>query len=321
MRKNLMSAAMLMAVACTGVTTMNSCTSDENNNQVTEQGMLQINPFVCEEQPEQRDAGFTAKTQFELGDKLGVFVGLGTPSNTYPNTPKNIETTMAATLWEMQPLALQNLEATIGAYFPYKNTSTDADAIPVEIASNTDYLWGISSTTATFLKPNVDIPMKHAMSQFVIRLTYKDERYVGQGNVSSIKLTATNATTLWSQGTMKIDGGAITGTTGVTSLTYNPTILNRPAQLNETIEYNCIMIPTRFDAGVLTLTMVVDGNTFTFNLPAGEWKAGFRNIYNLDLVDNSISIGGGEDGEGTDGITIEAWSNGNVTGITLTPIV
>lgn len=325
MKKNYVVAAMLAAVVGCGLVScsQNEEIANESGSEIVK-GVLQVHPY-CAGTDSRSTSGFNQpKTEFEIGDKLGVFVGIGAPTTLYPGTTGNIPATMASDKWDMEKIALKNQEATVWAYYPYAEGSDNASAIPVKINPETDYLYGKSATNATFTNPNVDIPMKHAMTQFVFRLIMDDsDNYVGEGLVSSLSLIATNNTTLYTEGTMNLAAPnpdkVASGTNGTTRISFAPNIV-KPTANGETNEFAAIMIPTHISSNVVTLEVVIDGNKFTAPLPESDWKSGYRNIYTYTLVDNSLTIGGGEDGTGTDGITIEEWKNTSESSVTLTPV-
>ena len=104
---------------------------------------------------------------------------LGTPYNqnaVYTNTPF----TYSAAGWTSEEILLDENEATVFAYYPYDATLTTPSALPVDITTQTDHLYGQGDTKASILNRNVNITMKHALSQVVFRMK-KTEGYRQEG--------------------------------------------------------------------------------------------------------------------------------------------
>lgn len=79
------------------------------------------------------------------------------------------------------------------------------------------------------------------------------------------------------------------------------------------------MFPRVAADGALAVELTLDGVKYTFDVPAIEWKKGFRYIYSFTMKGNSLVIGG-KDNDGKDYVTIEAWQDSKQPDVTLRPM-
>lgn len=160
MKKMFLFAACLAVLAC-------SCSENEEGTVKDVRASLKINANIGAPAVSRAE-----KTAWEAGDKLGLYVcngTLGTPYNqnaVYTNTPF----TYSAAGWTSEEILLDENEATVFAYYPYDATLTTPSALPVDITTQTDHLYGQGDTKASILNRNVNITMKHALSQVVFRM-------------------------------------------------------------------------------------------------------------------------------------------------------
>ena len=203
----------LSAVMAAGL--LASCSNSEEifNGQVTDGehsgAQLNIVPTVSSESTETR-AGFDPKTDWAAGDALGLFMykssGWG---DAYPRyDAQNNKSTRQANSWsQASPVYLLAEKATIWTYYPYNQAVADGTKIPVPInvGTSVDYMWGKSTNQVSVIETDARIPMKHVLSQFVVRLNVSPE-YRSGGNLTSAKLKAT-ASKFATTGTMNLNDG------------------------------------------------------------------------------------------------------------------
>lgn len=260
-------------------------------------------------------------------DALGVFVCNGTIDQPYlGNTERytNVQFIHNGKGFFAQNVYLDENPAEVYAYFPYSSTSTTGSAIPVESSSQTDYLYGHSENPASITQKNVVIEMKHALSQVVFKLRKAAEYNEGACLLQSITIENNDATnTFKTTGTLDLSTGKITGTStnGVLSLMPGNTLL-----LTETYQsVSSICLPVSSTSGKnIKAVFTIDDRQFRYEFPVGTtWDAGYRNIYTLTVTNSSVDIGGDGTGDGTsdDGITIEPWTDGTDSDISLVPIL
>ncbi|MFK1898471.1 fimbrillin family protein [Bacteroides fragilis] len=229
---------------------------------------------------------------------------------------QNNKSTRQANGWsQASPVYLLVDKATIWAYYPYNQAVTDGTKIPVPInvGTSVDYMWGKSTNQVSVIETDARIPMKHALSQFVVRLKVSPE-YHNDGNLTSAKLKATGAK-FATTGTMNLnDGGKITFQPTSTELTWSPNT-TVPAQGQQAVDYAAAIYPMTLGAGEVSLEVVIDGATYTYAIPQITWEAGKRYIYSITMRSNDAEIGG-ENGQS---VTIEGWTS-TEEDITLVPV-
>jgi hypothetical protein len=263
-------------------------------------------------------ASATPKTAWETGDRLGVFVlsagkGFDFP---YHSTKRslNVPFTYAAGGWTSDKITLDNLEAEIYAYYPYAETSGDGLAIPVESASQTDYLWGKGADKVSVYHTHTSLNMQHALTQVVFRM--KKENYTaGEGRLTHVMIMNNGASTAsQTSGTLNLATGGITGTAaGSVELRADHLI-----EADESL-FAAIVLPVTATAGKdLIVNFTIDDKIYEHIFAAGTaWTPGYRNIYSFTLKDNHLVIGG-EDGSE---VSIEPWTDSEQDVILLIPIV
>ena len=81
------------------------------------------------------------------------------------------------------PVSLSGTLAKITAYYPYNGADDlDLTAIPVETASQTDYMYAKPVTGLSLVSPVADLTMQHALTD--IRINVKKGTYTGTGEVT-----------------------------------------------------------------------------------------------------------------------------------------
>lgn len=136
-------------------------------------------------------AGFVPKTEWAVNDAMGLFMYKATGwGDAYPRyDAQNNKSTKTAAGWsQAKPVYLLSDKATIWAYYPYNQAVADGTKVPVPINAGTsvDYMWGKSTNQVSVIETDAVIPMKHALSQLVIRLKVSPE-YHNDGNLTSAK--------------------------------------------------------------------------------------------------------------------------------------
>lgn len=79
-------------------------------------------------------------------------------------------------------------DATVYSYYPYSADITDITAMPVETASQTDYMWGTPVNGINTNNPLANVTMQHALS--VVRLNIVKGTYAGTGNITKVSVAS-----------------------------------------------------------------------------------------------------------------------------------
>lgn len=315
-----MKVKMFLAATTIAATVCTSCTQElDGTVEKNQSNVLSITPEVMNETASR--AGFISHDAWKTNDEMGLFIYKATGwGEAYPRFDKqnNKSTKTAQGGWTQQnPVYLLQEKASIWAYYPYSTNVTDGTKIPVSISAGTgtahDYMWGKSTNQVSVVETDAKIPMKHALSQFVIRLKVSKD-YHNDGNLTSAKLKA-NSTKFATSGTMNLnDNGKISFTGNLRELAWAPGT-QIPAQGRPNADFSAAIFPMQLAMNEVTLEVVIDGATYKYVIPTINWEAGKRYIYSITMQSNDVVIGG-EDGLG---ITIEPWTSSE-NDITLTPV-
>lgn len=295
-----MKKVILMAALAAGV--FSSCNNNELEGvQSNEAGKASINAVI--EGSESR-AGFESKTQWQDNDKLGLFMYKATGwGDAYPKfSSQNNEATKNAGGWSLAAdMYLTADKAHVYAYYPYSATATDGTKVAVQ-AATTDYMWG-KSNEISVANPVANIVMKHALSQFVLRLKVSPD-YKNEGVLSAASLKA-GQNKFATEGTMNLnDNGKITFTPAKTELSWQPNT-TIPTVGSTPVDFAAAVFPISYQKDEATINVTIDNVKYEYKIPAIEWVAGKRYIYSVSLSSNGAQIGG-EDGTS---VTIEPWTD------------
>lgn len=129
--------------------------------------------------------GFSPKKYCLSDDRMGLFIyrntGWGNPYDRF--VAQNVCSTFRDGVWSQEdPVYLTMMQASVWAYYPYSAGLLDGTCIPVPMGDGrTDYMYGRSTNDVSASETRADIPMQHALSQFVLRLQIADnyERRAG----------------------------------------------------------------------------------------------------------------------------------------------
>lgn len=311
MKFKLVSAAMLALMAC-------SCTQEVNEqNDADGARTMRINAFIGK-----HAATRAEKTAWENNDQLGVYVvntGIDDPykgSASYSNIPF----IFTGKGFKSDNILLDENEGSVFAYYPYKSDLADPKAVPVDVSEQTDHLYGEGDTKVSITSRNVDIEMKHALTQVVFKIRKTTDYQGGEGKITAIVLKNTGtAKPLQTKGSYDITTGTVTTTQdGDINFTANETLTDNFISLSS------ILFPVSATAGKdIQVIFTIDGKDLKYDFPAGTaWAAAYRNIYSISLDGNGLIIGGGEDpAGGQSGVTIEPWTDSQNNDISLVPII
>lgn len=261
------------------------------------------------------------KSDFAIGDEIGVYVTSGTLDAMYNNKAEyaNVQSIWGGVTWAQSTnVYLDNKEATIYAYYPYTTSAGNGKAIPVESTSQTDYLYGVGDRPANIANSTCNIELKHALTQIAFKI--KTKNYSGNGVLQELKVSNNSgANTIYTKGTMNCQTGEITGTE------LGTLVLAANHHLTETESvFSAMTLPVKDPTAdkAIMLTFKIDDVDYTYALSSGTiWAPGTKNVYSITLEGKDVTIGGGDGtGPGADGVTIKEWNETILGEIKLTPI-
>lgn len=183
----------------------------------------------------------------------------------------NVPFTFDGEHWKAGKQVEVTAEQKVSAYYPYNVQHTDMTAIPVDITTQEDYMYGEGGVSVE--KPGAVLVMKHALS--LIKVLIKKNDYTGDGMVDAVTfggvqlsafMDATSGTVLPSgqAGEYKAGGNYILDDTSP-------------------VYVEAILMPVGTAEGI-TVNVHVDGKDFTYSLPATHaWKPGMIYTYTLNM--------------------------------------
>ena len=181
-----------------------------------------------------------------------------------------------------------SLSTTIGkvtAYYPYNPDITDWTKIPVETASQTDYMYAKPVTGLNIVSSTANLLMQHALTD--IRVCIQKGSYTGTGAVT--KITA-KAPAFATNATMSAVDGTLAGVTG--GGTQFETELTDAAISAADVTHDFLVVPLASStSGEVTIFVTIDGKKFTVNVPYTEaFQQGYSYVYNLTLDNEALTF-------------------------------
>lgn len=215
-------------------------------------------------------------TNFTDNDRIGLFLTDGELGLNYQENAEaaNVPAMYQQGSWKVEKDLVLSEEGTAFAYYPYNSKVTDGTVVPLEIESQTDYLYATPAVVDE-KNPIAQIGMKHALSLISVRIRKNDYQHAG-------KLTKVEVLDVQQNGTMNIATGVVTKT-GPTAI-YS---VNRDLVLddNDLAKTQMIMLPTVIaEAGNIRFQITVDDKYYIWEVPKSHiWEAGKEYTYTLNL--------------------------------------
>ena len=234
------------------------------------------------------------------GSQIGVTL-TATDGSTYDNQDfYNLAYTASGTgaeqVWSSAtPASLSTTSGKVIAYYPYNGSEElDLTVIPVETASQTDYMYAKPVTGINFTSADINLNMQHAMTD--IRINLKKGTYTGTGEVT--KVTA-KAAAFATSATMDAETGVFANVSGsgaqfvqeFTDLTLTTTVYSQ----------DFLMVPdTKSTSGEVSILTIIDGKKFAVTVPYTEsFQQGYSYVYNLTLDNSGLVL---------EGVDVTKWS-------------
>ncbi|MEG1007570.1 MAG: fimbrillin family protein [Bacteroides sp.] len=215
-------------------------------------------------------------TNFTDNDKIGLFLTTGELGNNYQNNAEaaNVSASYFASAWEVQKEILITVPGTVYGYYPFNDKVADGKLVPVEIASQTDYLYA-RKTVVDEKNPIAQIGMQHALSLVSVRIRKNDYQHAG-------KLTKIEVLDVQETGTVNIASGEVVKTGALVTYAVDRNIVLDDDALVKT---QMIMLPNRIaDAGNVRLRVTIDAKIYIWDVPKSHnWEAGKEYTYTLNL--------------------------------------
>ena len=183
----------------------------------------------------------------------------------------NIPFTFDGRRWKAGKQVEVTAEQKVSAYYPYNVQYTDMTAIPVDITTQEDYMYGEGGVSVE--KPSAALVMKHALS--LVRILIKKNDYTGDGMVDAVTFGGVRLSA-----SMDVTSGKLlpTGQPGEYKAGGNYTLDDASP-----VYVEAILMPVGTAEGI-TVNVHVDGRDFTYALPPTHvWNPGMIYTYTLNM--------------------------------------
>ena len=270
--------------AAIGAATLCACTEDLPEME-TSGNVLQVSTNV--------NATTKAIIEGQLGanQKIGISLLATDGSNYngktegYKNVPYNSEllTTGGVNWTAEKPIILSPAIGTAYAYYPYSAAVSDIKAIPVETASQTDYMYAdpVEGLNSSFAKANFSL--NHALC--AVQINIKNDSYTqGPGNISRIAVSSAELATAASLNSMTGELSAFSGKGGEIVDT-NAFTIGKEAHAT-----TVMAVPTG-GQGELSIKITLDGKNHRVRIPVKEpFVKGKRYILDILAKDKTAPL-------------------------------
>lgn len=232
-----------------------------------------INPVIASIQPVTRGI----ITNFTDNDRIGLFLTDGELGTNYQGNPEaaNVPAVYQQGSWQVEKDLELSEEGTAFAYYPYSDKVVDGTAVPLEIGTQTDYLYATPSIVDE-KNPIAQIGMKHALSLISVRIRKNDYQHEG-------KLTKIEVLDVQQAGTVNVATGEVTSSGPVANYVVECNLILDDGDLAKT---QMIMLPTNIAeaAGNIRFQITVDDKYYIWDVPKSHnWEAGKEYTYTLNL--------------------------------------
>ena len=124
-------------------------------------------------------------TSSALHEGAEIGISLTGSDGTYDGTLYSNVRFIADQTWTSETdVMVSASSATLHAYYPYSDEVTDLSRIPVETASQTDYLYALPASDINNRNADVNISMQHALA--AMKFTVSRGTYTGPGSITAI---------------------------------------------------------------------------------------------------------------------------------------
>ncbi len=178
---------------------------------------------------------------------------------------------------------LSSIEAKLVAYYPWAE-NTDYSAVPVETATQTDYMYSQWLTGLSNANNEAYITMDHALT--AVRLSLFNDGFSAEAEVTALGI---KSEALGTSATLDASTGKLTGIQGLGTEFTVPADFKMAAQAVDT---EILMVPdVDKTAGVTTLTATINGKKYAANINFIEgYKQGYIYTYTLALKNTGLSV-------------------------------
>lgn len=223
-------------------------------------------------------------TKLEDGDAMNVFMAEETAVESLQQA-KTYKAVCQGGVWKGTP-AIEfggSVKGYLYAVYPYQATSAKMNAVPVEITSQTDYLYSGGGVAVSPNSPKAVLTMKHALSALAFNI--KNDNYAGEGKLQQISI---NGKPVCTSGTLDVSSGTVKGTVSAKyEYACDVNILQDGWEENIPAFF---CIPFVSSGSDVTVTFKIDGEDYPCRLPKYGVSGGMKYIFYLSLTEQGLTI-------------------------------
>ena len=284
---------LLSQLLCIGAM-FTACTDDEVINQTTKALQVSVSTEAPAESRAIIDGGYLPDGA-SIGVTLTAEDGLAYDGQAFTNLQYTAAGEGSSQIWSSATLASLSITAgKVIAYYPYYGGEDfDLKAVPVETASQTDYMYAKPVTGINMVSPAANLTMQHAMTD--IRINVKKGTYTGTGEVT--KITA-KAPAFATTATMDVETGVFANVSGGGAQFVQE--LAGAAISSGNVVHDFLIVPdAKSTSGDVAIFVIIDGKKFAVTVPYTEaFQQGFAYTYNLTLDNAALTL---------DGVSVSKW--------------
>ena len=269
-----------MALLLISSLALTACNSEEDIINLPKDKRLSITVGLNK----QSRAGLIRGTTLDNGSEIGITLDDG--ANTDYDAVNNIKFTAAqgnnGQEWTPESdIVLSGTSGTLYAYYPHEG-NTDLSAIPIETASQTDYLYATPVENVNENNASIDINMNHMLTNVNVKIV--GNNYAGEGNISAIAIQSDGFATA---GTFN----AAQTTPAFTAFTGQGDDIERhvTTTLDAATGTDIMVVPTG-QAAPITFKATIDGVDYTVSSTDVTLENGNSYEYTLKLSSTYFTI-------------------------------
>lgn len=211
--------------------------------------------------------GIITGTSLEDASRIGVSLydvsGVSYQDITYENILYSASGEGASQTWQTDtPIMVANTPGTLYCYYPYSESVSDIQSIPVRADSEnqTDYLYATSISNITKANASASVVMNHALA--AVRLTISRGTYTGTGTLTGVSVAGSDIGT---SAILNARTGVLSEIDGY-SEEIAPAI--EPFSLTEEgSSADILVVPCCSSGQILKVGLTIDGNIYKVEIP------------------------------------------------------
>ena len=196
-------------------------------------------------------------------------------------------TTANGSTWSFVGTTNPNLTGTEGvavAYYPYSSSATDYTAIPVESASQTDYMYSGWSNDLTNATPQAEFTMQHALAAVRVKLAVS-ANYSGDKSATAVTIASDG---FMASASLNAETGALTAKTGAGAEHTQEELALELDATGKDVDF--LVIPADAPAEITFLATIGDKQYSASVTPAEALAQGLIHTYTLTLSAEGMKV-------------------------------